>query len=340
MKLSRRRFVRLAAAAATLPAASPVAWAQAYPTRSVRVMVGFPAGGTGDILARLIGQWLSECLGQPFVIENRPSAGAVLATEGVVRAPADGYTLLLATSINAINASLQDRLNYNFIRDIAPVAGVARTPLVLEVHPSLQCATVPELIAYAKGNPGKINMASFGTGTLSHLSGELFKMMTGVEMLHVPYRGSAPMLIDLLSGEVQLAFDNLPASLQHIRSGKLRPLAVTTATRSDTLPDIPALHEIVAGFEASGRRWRTEEYARQDRRQAQQGNQRRSRRPQDEGAACRPWRHGSARNTRELRHAGCRRNREMGQGDPRGEHQGGVNRPAGSRSRLPSPTDV
>jgi tripartite-type tricarboxylate transporter receptor subunit TctC len=201
--------------------------------------------------ARLIAQWLSERLGRPFVIENRPGVGTHVATEAVVRAPADGYTLLMVTGANAINASLYDKLNYNFVRDIAPVASVIRSPFVLEVYPAVPVKTVPELIAYAKANPGKINMASFGIGSASHLSGEMFKTITGIEMLHVPYRGSAPMVIDLLSGQVQLAFDNLPASIEQIRAGKLRPLAVTTATRSEALPDVPALGEILPGYEAS-----------------------------------------------------------------------------------------
>jgi tripartite-type tricarboxylate transporter receptor subunit TctC len=251
MKLSRRTFLHLAAGAAILPPMSRLAWAQSYPARPVRIIVGFPAGGTTDIGARVIAQWLSAHFGQQFVVENRPGAGTHVATEAVARAPADGYTLLMATGSNAINATLYDRLNYNFLRDIVPIAGVIRSPFVLEVHPAVPVKTVPELIAYAKVNPGKITMASFGTGTSSHLTGELFKMMTGVEMLHVPYRGSAPMLVDLLSGQVQLAFDNLPASLEHIKSGTLRPLAVTTTTRSDALPDVPALGEMLSGFESS-----------------------------------------------------------------------------------------
>jgi tripartite-type tricarboxylate transporter receptor subunit TctC len=251
MKLPRRKFLHLAAGAAALPALSRFAWAQTYPTRPVHIIVGFSAGGTTDIGARLLAQWLSERLGRPFVIENRPGVGTHVATEAVVRAPADGYTLLMVTGANAINASLYDKLNYNFVRDIAPVASVIRSPFVLEVYPAVPVKTVPELIAYAKANPGKINMASFGIGSASHLSGEMFKTITGIEMLHVPYRGSAPMVIDLLSGQVQLAFDNLPASIEQIRAGKLRPLAVTTATRSEALPDVPALGEILPGYEAS-----------------------------------------------------------------------------------------
>jgi tripartite-type tricarboxylate transporter receptor subunit TctC len=251
MKLPRRNFLHLAAGVAALPAVSRLAWGQTYPSRPVRIIVGFPAGGTADIGARLIAQWLSERLGQQFVVENRLSAGTHVATEAVVRAPADGYTLLLVTLTNAVNVALYDKLNYDFIRDIAPIAGLIRSPFVLEVHPAMLANTVAELIAHAKAHPGKINMASYGTGTASHLLGEMFKMMTGIDMLHVPYRGTAPMLIDLLSGQVQLAFDNLPGSIEHIRAGKLRALAVTTATRSEALPEIPTMGESVPNFEAS-----------------------------------------------------------------------------------------
>jgi tripartite-type tricarboxylate transporter receptor subunit TctC len=251
MKIPRRTFLHLAAGAGTLPAISRFASAQSYPARPVRIIVGFPAGGTTDIGARLIAQWLSERLGQQFIVENRPGAGTHAATEAVVKAAPDGYTLLMATSSNAINATLYERMNYNFLRDTVPVAGVIRSPLVLEVHPSVPVKTVSELIAYAKANSGKLNMASFGAGTVSHLSGELFKMTTGIEMLHVPYRGSAPMLIDLISGQVHVAFDNLPASIGHIKAGKLRALAVGTAMRSEALPDLPTIGETLPGFEAS-----------------------------------------------------------------------------------------
>ena len=250
MKLPRRNFLHLAASAAALPAVTRTAWAQTYPTRPVRIIVGFPPGGPSDILARLIGQWLSERLGQQFVIENRPGAGTNIATEAVVRAPADGYTLLLVTAANAINTSLYEKLSFNFSRDIAPVGGLAWYPLVLEAHPSVP-ATVAELIARAKANPGKITMASAGTGTPSHVAGELFKMMTGVNMVHVPYRGSAPMVADLLSGHVQVAFDTMTASLPHIRSGALRALAVAGKTRFAGLPDVPTVSDVVPGFEAS-----------------------------------------------------------------------------------------
>ena len=251
MTLPRRKFLRLAAAAAALPALSRPAAAQAWPSRPLRLVVGFPAGGTTDIAARLIGQWLSGRLGQPVVIENRPGAGANLAAETVVRAPPDGYTLLAATSSNVINTTFYEKLSFNFVRDIAMVAGVTRSPLVLEVHPSLPVKSVPELIAHAKANPGKIPLASFGTGTTSHVAGELFKMTAGIDMLHVPYRGSAPMVTDLLSGQMQAAFDNLPASIEHIRAGKLRALAVGTAERSQALPDVPTVAEFLPGFEAS-----------------------------------------------------------------------------------------
>jgi tripartite-type tricarboxylate transporter receptor subunit TctC len=217
----------------------------------VRIIVGFAAGGTTDIISRLIGQWLSERLGQQFIIENRPGASANLATEAVVRAPADGYTLLALVSTNTVNATLYDKLGFNLNRDIAPVAGLIRSPLVLEVHPSVPVKTVPEFIAYAKANPGKITMASFGIGSTSHVAGELFKMMAGVELLHVPYRGSGPMLTDLVGGQVQMAFDNLPASIEHIRAGKLRALAVATAMRSDVLPDLPTVADFLPGYEAS-----------------------------------------------------------------------------------------
>jgi tripartite-type tricarboxylate transporter receptor subunit TctC len=251
MKLPRRKFLRLAAGAAALPAVSHFAWAQTYPTRPVRLVVGFPPGGGTDIIARLIGEWLSERLGQQLVIENRPGAGSNIATEGVVRAAADGYTLLLVSAAHAINATLYDRLNYNFLRDIAPVAGVIRVPNLMEVNPSLPPKSVPEFIAYAKANPGKVNYASGGNGTAQHLAGELFKIMTGVDMVHVPYRGDAPALTDLIGGQVQVMFGNMPSSIEHIRAGKLRPLAVTTAARSEALPDLPPVGDFVPGYEAS-----------------------------------------------------------------------------------------
>lgn len=251
MKLLRRKFLHLAAGAAALPAVSRIAWAQTYPSRPVRIVVGFPAGGGIDIVARLMGQWLSERLSQPVVIENRPGAGGNVGVEAVVRAPPDGYTLLLANSANAISATLYEKLNYNFIRDIAAVAGIVRVPQVMEVNPSFQAKTVPEFIAHAKANPGKLNFGSAGNGSALHMAGELFKMMAGVDMVHVPYRGGAPALIDLLGGQVQVMFDTMPASIEHIRAGKLRALAVTTAMRSEALPDIPTVAEFVPGYEAS-----------------------------------------------------------------------------------------
>jgi tripartite-type tricarboxylate transporter receptor subunit TctC len=252
MKLPRRQFLHLAAGAAALPAVSRIAWAQAYPSRPVRIIVPFAPGGTFDIMARLIGQWLTEKIGQPFIIENRPGAGGNIGTESVVRAPADGYALLLVGTANAISATLYEKLNFNFIRDIVPVAGIARVPEVMVVNPSLPATTVRELIAYAKANPGKLTMASGGIGTLSHVEGELFKMMTGVNLVHVPYRGLGPALTDLLGGQVQVMFASMSASIEYVRAGKLRALAVTTATRSDELPDVPTVAEFVPGYEASG----------------------------------------------------------------------------------------
>ena len=239
MKLFRRRFLHLAAGAIALPAVSRTARAQTYPSRPVRLIVGAPAGGGFDIVARLIGQWLSERLGRPFIVENRPGAGGNIATEAVVRAPADGYSLLLITAANAVNATLYERLNFSFIRDIAPVASIARTPLVVVVNPSVPVKTVSELITHAKANPGKLNMASTGIGPPPHVAGELFKMMTGIDMVHVPYRGTAPALTDLLGGQVQVMFSAMPAAIAYIRAATLRPLAVTTTTRSDELPDVP-----------------------------------------------------------------------------------------------------
>jgi tripartite-type tricarboxylate transporter receptor subunit TctC len=252
MKLPhRRKFLHLAAGAAALPAVSRIARAQAYPSRPVRIIVGFAPGGGTDISARLIGQWLSEKLGQQFIVENRPGAGANIAMEAVAKAPPDGYTLLLVSPGAAINATLYEKLNYNFIRDIAPISGIVSVPNVMVVHPSVPAKTVPEFIAYAKANPGKVNMASAGNGSSIHVSGELFKMMAGVNLTHVPYRGSGPMMTDLLGGQVQVAFDSMPSCLEQIRAGKLRALAVTTATRSEALPAVPTVGEFVQGYEAS-----------------------------------------------------------------------------------------
>jgi len=252
MKLPRRQFLRLAAGAAALPAVSRIAWAQAYPTRPVRIVVGFAAGGPSDIIARLIGQWLSERLDQQFVIENRPGAGGKIATEAAVRAPPDGYTLLLVGTASAINATLyENKLSYNFLRDIAPIGGMVRAPIIIVVNPAVPAKTIPEFIAYAKANPGKINMASPGAGTSPHLASELFKMMAGINMIHVPYRGDPPALTDLLSGQVQVMFPAPTATISYIRAGKLRALAVTTSTRWEGLPDIPTVSEFVPGYEAS-----------------------------------------------------------------------------------------
>src|SRR6266850_5195191 len=251
MKLPRRQFLRLAAGAAVLPAFSRIVRAQAYPTRPVRLVVGFPPGQTADIIARLMGQWLTERLGQPVIIDNRPGASSNIATELVVRSPADGYTLLSVNSSNLINTTLYEKLPYNFLRDIDPIASFSRVALVMEVNPSFPARNVPEFISYAKANPGTINMASGGTGNSTHVSGELFKMMAGVNLLHVPYRGSPPALTDLIGERVQVMFDVLSSSVEHIRSGRLRALAVTTATRSEALPDIPTMGEFVPGYEAS-----------------------------------------------------------------------------------------
>jgi tripartite-type tricarboxylate transporter receptor subunit TctC len=251
VKLSRRTVLRFAAGAAVLPAVSPVARAEAYPTRPVRIVAGYAPGGGVDITARLIGQWLSERLGQSFIIENKPGAASNIATEYVIRSPADGYTLQLIDTTGAINTTLYGNLNFNFIRDMAPVAGILSVPNILMVHSSVPARTVPEFIAYAKANPGKVNVASAGTGTSPHLSCELFKIMTGVDMVHVPYRGMAPALNDLLGGQVQASFATASASIQYVTAGKLKALAVTTASRSELLPDVPAVAEFIPGYEAT-----------------------------------------------------------------------------------------
>jgi tripartite-type tricarboxylate transporter receptor subunit TctC len=251
MKLPRRNFLHLAAGAAALPAVSRIAWAQAYPARPVRIVAPTAPGGGPDILARLIGPWLSGRLGQQFVTENRPGGGSNIGTEAVVRAPPDGYTLLMVSTIQAINATLYSKLNFNFLRDIAPVAGIIRLPFVMVVNPSVPAKTVPEFIAYAKANPGKINLGSPGIGTPGHVAGELFKMMAGVDLVHVPYRGGGPVMTDLLGGQVQVLFGSTSLTIEQIRAGKLRPLAVTSATRWDGLPDIPTVNDFVLGYEAS-----------------------------------------------------------------------------------------
>jgi tripartite-type tricarboxylate transporter receptor subunit TctC len=251
MNSARRRFLRLAAAAAALPAAR-IAWSQAYPSRPLRLVVGFAAGGNFDIVARLIGQWMSEQLNQPVIVENRPGASSNLATEAVIRAPADGYTLLLGGAVNAINAALYENLGFNFISEVTPVAGVVRFPNVMTVNPSFPAKTVPEFIAYAKAKRATINQGSSGNGTTQHLAGELFKMMAGVDFVHVPYRGASQAITGLLGGQVQVLFEPLPASMQYVKSGQLRALAVTTAARSEALPDVPAMSDFIPGYEASG----------------------------------------------------------------------------------------
>jgi tripartite-type tricarboxylate transporter receptor subunit TctC len=251
MKLLRRRFLYLAAGAVALPATSRNARAQTYPARPVRMIVGFTPGGPTDITARLMGQWLSERLGQPFVIENRPGAGSNIGTEAVVNSAPDGYTLLVVSTSATVSTTFYRNLSFNLIRDIAPVAGIVRVPLVMVVNPSVPARTVPEFIAYAKANPGKINMASVGNGTTPHMAGELFKMMAGVDMLHVPYRGAAPALTDLIGGRAQVMFEGMLSLIEHIRLGRLRPLAVTPATRSQVLPDVPTVGEFLPGYEAS-----------------------------------------------------------------------------------------
>jgi tripartite-type tricarboxylate transporter receptor subunit TctC len=251
MKICRRRFLHLTTSAAAMPALSRIARADTYPSRPVHLVVFYAAGGGNDIIARLMGQWLSERLGQAFVIENRPGGGGNIGTEEVVRAAPDGYTLLLSSSANTVNASLYAKLNFDFIRDIAPVAGISREPNIMVVEPSVPAKTIPEFIAYAKANPGKINYASAGIGSSQHMSGELFKMMAGIDMTHVPFRGTAPALTSLLGGQVQVMFASMPAALPYVRAGKLRALGVTIATRSDVLPDIPSVSEFLPGFDAS-----------------------------------------------------------------------------------------
>jgi tripartite-type tricarboxylate transporter receptor subunit TctC len=253
MKLPRRQFLHLAAGAAALPLAARFTWAQAnYPTRPVRAIVPYTPGGVVDITGRLVGQWLSERFGQPFIIENRPGAGTNIGTEAVVRSAADGYTLLLVSTANAVNATLYEKLNFNFIRDIAPVAGISCGPNVIVVNPAFPAKTIPEFIAYVKANPGKVNMASAGNGSSPHLAGELFKMMSGADMVHVPYRGGGPALTDLLGGQVQVYFSPSASSIEYIRAGRLRALAVTAAVRSEALPDVPTVSEFVPDYEASG----------------------------------------------------------------------------------------
>src|SRR5437764_7838558 len=251
MKFPRRKFLYLAAGAAALPALPRLAKAQAYPSRPIRLIIGYTPGGSADLTARLMGQWLSEKLGQSFVIENRPGGGTNIATESVLRATPDGYTLLLVAPANAINATLYDKLPFDFMKEMEPIAGIIRFPNVVVVHPSLPIKSIPELIAYAKANPGKLNMASSGNGSTIHMSGELFKMLTGINMQHVPYRGGAPALTDMLSGVMQVMFDNIPTCAEHVKSGKLRGLAVTSTTHSEVLPDLPLVADFLPGYEAS-----------------------------------------------------------------------------------------
>jgi tripartite-type tricarboxylate transporter receptor subunit TctC len=252
MKLPRRQFLHLAASATAVPVLPRVARAQTYPTRPVRIIVGFAAGGPNDLAARIMARWVSERLGQQFIVENRPGAGTNIATEAVVNARPDGHTLLMISSSNAINATLYDKLNYDFIRDIAPVASIGNFPLVMQVHPSVPAKTIPEFIAYAKANPGKISMASAGIGNQTHVAGELFKMMTGIDMVHVPYRGAGPALTDVLGGQVQVIFGAPLGMTDYIKAGKLRALATTAARRLEILPDLPTIGEVVSGYEASG----------------------------------------------------------------------------------------
>jgi tripartite-type tricarboxylate transporter receptor subunit TctC len=327
MKLSRRRFLRLAAGVISLPTVSRIAWAQAYPSGPVRIIVGYPAGGATDIMARLIAQQLSQGLGQPFIVDNRPGPGGNIGTEAVVRSQPDGYTLLLIFSANAINATFYDKLDFNFIRDIAPVAGVARSPFVMEVHPSVPATTVPEFIAYAKANPGKIRMASNGNGTTAHVAGELFKLMTGVDMVHVPYRGPEPALTDLLAGKVQVRFGIPLESIEYIRAGKLSVLAVTTAARSEVLPNIPTVGEFVPGYEASAflgigapKTTPTEIVDKLNREiDASLADAKIKARLSDLGATVLPGLAGRFRQTH------LRRDREVGQGGQVRGHEAGVN---------------
>jgi tripartite-type tricarboxylate transporter receptor subunit TctC len=251
MKLHRRRFLRVGAGAVALPLVSSIARAQAYPSRPVRIVAPYPPGGAVDILARLMAQWLSDRLGQSFIVENRAGAGGNIGTQAVISSPPDGYTMLLVAAANASNATLYDQLPFNFLRDAAPVIGLISTPLSMNVNPTVPAKTVAEFIAYAKANPGRINMGSAGTGTVIHLSGELFKRMTGVNLVHVPYRGGAPAMTDLIGGQLQVIFDLLPQSITQIRGGSIRPLAVTTTNRSEQLPDLPTIGETVSGYEAS-----------------------------------------------------------------------------------------
>ena len=327
MHFSRRLFLRLAAGAVALSASSRITQAQAYPSRPVRLIVGLAAGGGQDIVARLMGQWLSDRLGRQFIIENRPGASGNLALEAVANAAPDGYTLALLGVNNAINASLYNKPGFEFLRDIVPVAGIMRVPLVMVVHPSFPATTVPEFIAYAKANPGKINMGSGGNGTSIQVSGELFKLMTTVEMLHVPYRGGALALRDLVGGQIQVMFDTMPECIELVRAGTLRPLAVTTATRSPVLPDLPTIGDFLPGyeFERMVRRRRAPQYAGRHRRQAQPGDQCGPRRSKAQGTACRSRRHSDRGFPRRFCKIRSRRCGEVGEGGQVRWGEGGVN---------------
>ena len=324
MKLPRRNFLRLAAGSAALTALARIAWAQSYPARPVHIIVGFPAGTSSDITARLIAQWLSERLGQQFIVENRTGAGTNIAADTVVHASPDGYTLLWVTQTNAINATLYDTLNFNFGTDIQPVASILRVPAVVMVNPSVPAKTIPEFITYAKANPGKINMSSPGIGSINHVAGEMFNMMAGVDLVHVPYRSSQ--FPDLLGGQVQVTFNPLPSSLDFIRSGKLRGLAVTSATRSDALPDVPTVAEFLPGYEATawfgiGAPKTTSAEIVEKLNKAINSEPHRS---PVQGAPCRSWRHAGAIVGRRIRHLHRRRNRKMGQGGEVRGRQAGV----------------
>ena len=315
-KLLRRQFLRLAAGAAAVPVACGLAKAEAYPRRTVRVIVSSAAGGTPDIVGRLISQWLQERLGQSFVVENRSGAGGNIGTEAVVRSPPDGYTLLLVAPSNAVNATLYQRLSFNFLRDTVPIAGLARSSLVLEATPSFPITTVPELIAYAKQNPGRINLASAGNGTIQHVAGELFKMMTGTDMVHVPYRSGAPAMTDLLAGQVQAMFNTIPTSIGYLRSGRLRALAVSSAAPEEVLPNVPTVGEFVPGYEAIS--WYgfagTEEHTGGNRCDPQRGGHCRPRRPEAQDAARGSGSDGVRLLAGQLRPIRRRGDREVGQG--------------------------
>ena len=336
MKLPRRDFLHLAAAAAALPASSRVTWAQAYPSRPVRIIVGFAPGGAYDIASRLMGQFLSERLGQPFIVENRSGAGGTIGTEAVVKAPPDGYTLLLVGAAAAISAQLYEKLSFDLIRDIAPVSAISREPHIILVHPSISAKTIPEFVAYAKANPGNVSYGSGGNGSVTHLAGELFKMMTGINMLHVPYRGAAPALNDLLGGQVQVMFAPVSASIAHVKAGKLRALAVTTATRSEALPDLPTVGEFVPGYEVST--WNGFGAPRNTPAEiidklntainAGLADPKLKARLADLGSTA------LAGSPADFGQAHRRGNREVGQGDPGGQHQGRV-RPLRSRPNIP-----